>query len=150
AFVLGLSRGFASYVPRQAGGKWDAEAVPESRLWTLEGQTLFVAGLGGLGTNVTRTPNTPRENPAVVSEQGLAPDLPAFVAKADVIVNALPLTPETKGLFNQAIFDRAKSGALFVNVGRGGTVVTADLIAALKDGRIGGAGLDGTDPQPRS
>ena len=44
--------------------------------------------------------------------------------------------------------DAAKRGALFINVGRGGTVVTADLVDALRDGRIGGAGLDVTDPEP--
>lgn len=159
AFVFALSRGFATYVPRQASGEWADEAVPESRLWTLEGKTLFVAGLGGIGTEVARrahalgmnviaTRNTPHEKPAFVSEQGLAADLPAFVAKADVIVNALPLTPETRGVFDKAVFDRAKKGALFVNVGRGATVVTPDLVAALRDGRLGGAGLDVTDPEP--
>ena len=72
----------------------------------------------------------------------------AFAARADVIVSTLPLTPETKGLMNKAFFDAAKRGALFINVGRGGTVVTDDLVAALKDGRLGGAGLDVTDPEP--
>jgi phosphoglycerate dehydrogenase-like enzyme len=49
---------------------------------------------------------------------------------------------------NKAFFDAAKRGALFINVGRGGTVVTDDLVAALNDGRLGGAGLDVTDPEP--
>ena len=118
-----------------------------------------MAGLGGIGTevaerahalgmNVIATRNTPHEKPPFVSEQGLSGDLLAFAARADVIVNALPLTPETRGLFNKAFFDAAKRGALFINVGRGATVVTGDLIAALQDGRIGGAGLDVTDPEP--
>ena len=159
ALMLGLTRGLATYVPAQARGEWADEAVPENRMWSLEGKTLLVAGLGGIGSEVARraqalgmnviaTRNTPREKPAYVSEQGLAADLPAFVARADVIVNALPLTPETKGVFDRKIFDLAKRGALFINVGRGGTVVTADLVAALHDGRIGGAGLDVTDPEP--
>ena len=159
AFMFGLARGLAVYVPMQARGEWSQDAVPESRLWSLEGKTLLVAGLGGIGTEVARrahalgmnviaTRNTPQEKPAFVSEQGLAGDLPAFIARADVIVDALPLTPDTKGLFDRKIFDAAKRGALFINVGRGGTVVTADLIAALEDGRIGGAGLDVTDPEP--
>ena len=159
AFMFGLARGFATYVPAQARGEWADEAVPESRMWSLEGKTLLVAGLGGIGSEVARrahalgmnviaTRYTPREKPDYVSEQGLAGDLPAFVARADVIVDALPLTPETRGVFNRKIFDATKRGALFINVGRGGTVVTADLIAALEDGRIGGAGLDVTDPEP--
>jgi phosphoglycerate dehydrogenase-like enzyme len=159
ALMFGLARGLATYVPAQARGEWADEAVPESRMWSLEGKTLLVAGLGGIGNEVARrahalgmnviaTRNTPREKPPYVSEQGLSVDLPAFVSHADVIVNSLPLTPETKGVFDRKIFDAAKRGALFINVGRGGTVVTADLIAALQDGRIGGAGLDVTDPEP--
>ena len=159
ALMLGLSRGLATYVPNQARGDWAQDAVPESRMWALEGKTLFVAGLGGIGTEVARranaigmkviaTRNTPHEKPPFVSEQGLSGDLRSFVARADVILNALPLTPETRGIFDRKAFDAAKRGALFINVGRGGTVVTADLIAALKDGRLGGAGLDVTDPEP--
>ncbi len=159
AFMFGLARGFATYMPAQARGEWADEAVPESRMWSLEGKTLLVAGLGGIGNEVARrahalgmnviaTRNTPREKPPYVSEQGRGADLPAFASRADVIVNALPLTPETKGIFDRKIFDATKRGALFINVGRGGTVVTADLVAALEDGRIGGAGLDVTDPEP--
>ena len=159
ALMFGLSRGLGTYVPMQARGEWEHDAVPESRMWVLEGKTLFIAGLGGigmevarrahaLGMNVIATRNTPSEKPPFVSEQGLSGDLLSFVARADVIVNALPLTPETKGIFDRKAFDAAKRGALFINVGRGGTVVTAELLAALKDGRIGGAGLDVTDPEP--
>ena len=159
ALMFGLSRGLGTYVPMQARGEWAEDAVPEGRLWVLEGKTLFIAGLGGIGTEVARranalgmkviaTRNTPREKPPFVSEQGLSGDIMSFAARADVIVDALPLTPETKGVFDRKVFDAAKRGALFVNVGRGGTVVTADLVAALQDGRIGGAGLDVTDPEP--
>lgn len=159
ALMFGLSRGLGTYVPLQARGEWAEEAVPESRMWMLEGKTLFVAGLGGigmevarrahaLGMNVIATRNTSSEKPPFVSEQGLSGDLLSYVARADIIVDALPLTPETRGIFGKRAFDAAKHGALFINVGRGGTVVTADLLAALEDGRLGGAGLDVTDPEP--
>lgn len=159
ALMFGLSRGLGIYVPKQAKGEWAEDAVPESRMWMLEGKTLFIAGLGGIGMEVARrahalgmnvigTRNTPHEKPPFVSEQGLSGDLLSFVARADVIVDALPLTPESKGVFGRTTFDAAKRGALFINVGRGGTVVTVDLLAALEDGRIGGAGLDVTDPEP--
>jgi len=159
ALMLGLSRGLATYVPNQARGDWAQDAVPESRMWALEGKTLFIAGLGGIGMEVARranalgmkviaTRNTPHEKPPYVDEQGLGKDLLAFAARADVIVDALPLTPETQGVFDKTVFGAVKHGALFINVGRGGTVVTADLVAALQDGRIGGAGLDVTDPEP--
>jgi phosphoglycerate dehydrogenase-like enzyme len=159
AFMFGLTRGFASYVPAQAKGEWADEAVPESRMWEVRGRTMLIAGLGGIGTEVARrahalgmtviaTRNSGTDGPDYVAEVGLPDKLRPFAGRADVIVNTLPLTDGTRGLFDRAFFDAAKRGALFINVGRGGTVVTDDLLAALKDGRIGGAGLDVTDPEP--
>ena len=159
ALMFGLTRGLADYVPAQAKGEWADESVPESRLWEVKGRTLLVAGLGGIGTEVAKrahalgmtviaTRNSGTDGPDYVAEVGLPDKLLAFAGRADVIVSTLPLTPETKGLMNRAFFDAAKRGALFINVGRGGTVVTDELVAALNDGRIGGAGLDVTDPEP--
>jgi phosphoglycerate dehydrogenase-like enzyme len=159
AFLFGLTRGLASYVPAQARGEWADEAVPESRLWEVKGRTMLVVGLGGIGVETARRAhalgmtviairNSGTQGPEYVAEVGLPDMLLPFAARADVIVNTLPLTTETKGLFDREVFDAAKRGALFINVGRGGTVVTDDLVAALRDGRIGGAGLDVTDPEP--
>jgi phosphoglycerate dehydrogenase-like enzyme len=159
AFLFGLTRGFASYLPAQARGEWADEAVPESRLWEVKGRTMLVVGLGGIGVETARRAhalgmtviairNSGTQGPEYVAEVGLPDKLLPFAARADVIVNTLPLTTETKGLFDREVFDAAKRGALFINVGRGGTVVTDDLVAALRDGRIGGAGLDVTDPEP--
>ena len=66
----------------------------------------------------------------------------------DVVVNATPLTPATAGMFNTEFFDAMKETAIFVNVGRGESVVTDDLVAALQSRSIGGAGLDVMDPEP--
>jgi phosphoglycerate dehydrogenase-like enzyme len=63
-------------------------------------------------------------------------------------VNATPLTPETRGMFDAAFFDGIKAGAFFINIGRGESVATAALVAALQAGKVGGAGLDVTDPEP--
>jgi len=159
AFTFALARGLATWVPLQAQGAWQADAVPDARMWSLEGKTMLVVGLGGIGTetarrasalgmNVIAIRNSGRTGPPFVAEVGLSGELHAFAGRADVIVNTLPLTAETKGIFDKAFFDAARRGALFINVGRGASVVTADLIAALEDGRIGGAGLDVTDPEP--
>ena len=159
AFMFGLARGFASYVPLQAKAEWEPEAVPESRMWEVKGRTMLVVGLGGIGTEVAKRAhalgmtvlairNSGTEGPSYVAEVGLADRLLPFAGRADVIVDTLPLTQDTRGLLDRKFFDAAKRGALFINVGRGGTVVTADLVAALEDGRIGGAGLDVTDPEP--
>jgi phosphoglycerate dehydrogenase-like enzyme len=159
ALMFGLTRGLADYLPAQAMGEWADEAVPESRMWEVKGRTMLVAGLGGIGTEVAKrahalgmtviaTRNSGTDGPDYVAEVGLADKLLPFAGRADVIVSTLPLTPETRGLMNKAFFDAVKRGALFINVGRGGTVVTGDLVAALNDGRLGGAGLDVTDPEP--
>jgi phosphoglycerate dehydrogenase-like enzyme len=67
---------------------------------------------------------------------------------ADALVLALALTPETAGLVDRRRLDLLGDGAWLVNVARGRHVVTDDLVAALRDGAIGGAGLDVTDPEP--
>lgn len=159
AFTLGLARGLATFVPLQARGEWKDDAVPEARMWSLEGKTMLVVGLGGIGTETAKRAhalgmkviairNSSRDGPPYVAEVGMSGELAAFAGRADVIVNTLPLTAETKHLFDKVFFDAAKRGALFINVGRGASVVTTDLIAALEDGRLGGAGLDVTDPEP--
>jgi len=158
-FMLGLARGFASYVPLQAHGRWAPDAVGDDRMWSLDGRTLLVVGLGGIGTEVARRAqalgmtviairNSSREGPPFVSEVGLSGQLHAFAGRADVVVNTLPLTPETRSIYDKGFFDAVQRGALFINVGRGASVVTGDLVAALADGRVGGAGLDVTDPEP--
>jgi len=67
---------------------------------------------------------------------------------ADLVVLALALTPETEGMFGADEFALMERHAVLVNVARGRHVLTDDLVAALRDGVIGGAGLDVTDPEP--
>jgi phosphoglycerate dehydrogenase-like enzyme len=71
-----------------------------------------------------------------------------MIGEADVVVAALPLVPATTHLFDAKMFARMKKTAYFISVGRGGSVVTDDLVAALNSGTIAGAGLDVTDPEP--
>jgi phosphoglycerate dehydrogenase-like enzyme len=123
------------------------------------GRTLLVVGLGGIGTEVARRAhalgmrviairNSRREGPDFVAEVGLPEDLHAFAARADAVVSAVPLTPETTDLFDAAFFAAMKPGGWFINVGRGRSVVTDALVAALDSGRLAGAGLDVTEPEP--
>lgn len=74
--------------------------------------------------------------------------LDAALDGADAVVLALALTPETEGLVDRRRLDLLADHAWVVNVARGRHVVTDDLVAALRDGSIGGAGLDVTDPEP--
>jgi phosphoglycerate dehydrogenase-like enzyme len=96
---------------------------------------------------VIATRNSSRQGPDTVSYVGLPGELPDLVGKADVVVLAAPLTPDTQHLFNAAMFARMKKGALLINIASGGEVVSEDLVAALKSGQLGGAGLDLADPE---
>ena len=70
------------------------------------------------------------------------------LAHADVIVLAAALTPETYGMFSEVEFALLKPQAVVVNVARGGLIVTEHLVEALESGRIAGAAVDVTDPEP--
>jgi phosphoglycerate dehydrogenase-like enzyme len=140
-------------------GRWTRDLPPPAQLLTLEGKTVLVVGLGGIGTEVARrahalgmrvvaTRASGREGPSYVSYVGLPDELRKLAGEADFIVNTVPLTPATTGMFDAGFFAAARPGAFFVNVGRGPSVVQDDLIAALRSGRLAGAGLDVTDPEP--
>lgn len=155
-----LARGLDVYHLRQAEGRWDRGLDDYAdTTWELGGRTLLVVGLGGIGTEIARrahalrmeviaTRASSREGPDFVSYVGLADELPELAARADVVVNATPLVPATEDLFDEAFFRAVKPGAYFINIGRGESVVTEDLLTALESGRIAGAGLDVTDPEP--
>jgi len=159
AMMLALTRGLDFYILEHAAARWTRELPPPTKLTALEGKTVLVVGLGGIGTEVARRANalgmrvvatraSGREGPPFVSYVGLPDELGKLAGEADFIVNTVPLTPATTDMFDAEFFAAAKRGAYFVNVGRGKSVVQADLVAALKSGRIAGAGLDVTDPEP--
>ncbi|HRE03680.1 MAG TPA: NAD(P)-dependent oxidoreductase, partial [Ilumatobacteraceae bacterium] len=70
------------------------------------------------------------------------------LAGADVVFLALSLTPETEGMIGRGELEMMEQHAWLINVARGGHIVTDDLVWALSNGVIGGAGLDVTDPEP--
>ena len=159
AMLLAFSRGLYRYIPEQAHARWNRGAVPRDRMWELADKTMLIVGLGGIGTQVAwrasalgmrviATRRSSRTGPEFVDYVGLASELDSLVAVADVVVNAAPLTPETTGMFDAEFFTRMKPTAYFINVGRGKSVVTVDLVSALASGELAGAGLDVTDPEP--
>jgi phosphoglycerate dehydrogenase-like enzyme len=159
AMMLAFSRGLDFYILERSAARWTRELPPPAKLVTLEGKTVLVVGLGGIGTEVAKrahalgmrivaTRASGRDGPPFVSYVGLPDELRKLAGEADFIVNTTPLTPATTGVFDAGFFAAAKQGAYFVNVGRGKSVVQADLVDALKSGRIAGAGLDVTDPEP--
>ncbi len=159
ALMFALSRSLQVSIGRQARGEGWSRNFAGSAPQALTGKTVLVVGLGGIGLEVAKrahalgmkviaTRASSREGPDYVSRVGLSSELPAMIGEADVVVSALPLVPATTNLFDARMFARMKKTAYFINVGRGGSVVTDDLVAALNSGTIAGAGLDVTEPEP--
>ena len=159
AMLMALTHNMPAYQRAQNERKWQRDLSAGVTFGELKGKTLLVVGLGGIGTEIAwrarglgmrviATRRSSREGPDYVEYVGLANELHSMAAKADVIVNALPLTPETTGVFDKAFFSAVKPGAIFLSVGRGKNTVTDDLISALTTGKLFGAGLDVTDPEP--
>jgi phosphoglycerate dehydrogenase-like enzyme len=158
AMLLAFTRGLDVYIQAQARREWRRN-MPAERATVIAGKTMLVVGLGGIGSEVAKrahamgmrviaTRASGREGPSFVSYVGLPAELPKLAAQADVIVNTAPLTPQTTGMFDAAFFAKMKQSAYFINIARGGSVVTSALVDALKNDRIAGAALDVTDPEP--
>ena len=159
AMLMALTHNLPAYQRAQDEGKWQRELSAGVTFGELKGKTLLVVGLGGIGTEIAWRAHglgmrviairrSSHEGPDYVDYVGLTDELHSMAATADVIANALPLTPETTGVFDKAFFDAVKPGAIFLSVGRGKNTITGDLIAALESGKLFGAGLDVTDPEP--
>ena len=160
AMMMMLARGLDVYHTNQLKGSWKRNTgLERSDHMELAGGTVLVVGLGGIGTQVAKrayglgmhviaTRNSRREGPDYVEYVGLADELNELASRADVVINTAPLTDKTRAIFNTTFFDAMKPEAFFISVGRGGSTVTDDLVNALQQGSIAGAGLDVTDPEP--
>ena len=160
AMLLALTRKLPRFIHGMDEGAWARDRRSTEGMTTLRGKTMLVVGLGGIGTEIARrgaalgmrvvaTRNSSRSGPQFVDYVGLSGEMIDLAKDADVIVNALPLTNETRGLLGSDFFGAEFSRTpYFINVGRGATVDTQALLVALKSGRLAGAGLDVTDPEP--
>ncbi len=156
AMLLSLTRGLPEYRQAQVEGRWARGAAKTS---ALQGRSMLVVGLGGIGSEVARrakafgmqvlaTVRTARPAPAYVDRLGVGDDLDALIAEADVVVLCVPLTAETKGLFDAARINRMRDGAYLVNIARGAVCDTDALLRAIDSGKLAGLCLDVTDPEP--
>jgi phosphoglycerate dehydrogenase-like enzyme/glyoxylase-like metal-dependent hydrolase (beta-lactamase superfamily II) len=128
-------------------------------LTELNGKTVLVVGLGGVGTQIAKRANAfgarvvaidPKvsERPAFVYSLDKPEKLMDLLPKSDVVFLCCPLTPETRQLMSRKQLAAMKPTAFLVNIGRGELVDTAALSAALQGKQLAGAGLDVTDPEP--
>jgi len=119
----------------------------------LAGRTLLVVGAGGIGRQVARLAagigmqvsalaRTARPGDDDFRHVHGHGDLHAALGEADVVVVAVPLTADTRGLFDAAAFAAMRPGAWLINVARGAVVDEEALLDALRRGRLAGAGLD--------
>ncbi|NKL95573.1 MULTISPECIES: 2-hydroxyacid dehydrogenase [Rhizobium] len=82
-----------------------------------------------------------------------ASELDNFLARTDILVGLLPLTPETSGFYDAGLFARLRRNCalgkpVFINAGRGKSQVEADIVSAIRDGTLGGASLDVFEAEP--
>ena len=155
ALMLTLTRKIGEHSRDAQSKVWERRETYDE----LYGRTVCVVGLGDIGTEIARrcwalgmrvtgVRFTPAKgHPVAEAVFGLA-ELEQAVANADHIINILPATKETGGLFSEQVFSAMRQGAYFYNLGRGQSVDEAALIAALESGHLAGAGLDVFEVEP--
>ncbi|MBK1656935.1 2-hydroxyacid dehydrogenase [Paracraurococcus ruber] len=151
--VLRFHRQDPEYRAQQAARIWDELPAPET-----EGRRIGILGLGELGTASARAllglgfpvMGWSRRPKSIGGVQGFhGPDgLDAMLARTDILVCLLPLTPDTRGVLNARTLALLPRGAFLVNGARGGHVAQPDLLAALESGQVAGAALDVFEPEP--
>jgi len=153
ACALQHLRELPRYRQQQAAASWQrypARPLAQCRIGVL--------GLGGVGETIARAflplgcpvagwSRTRREMADIEVFAGAA-QLPQLLARTDVLVCALPLTPATQGLLNQATLSQLPQGAYVINIGRGEQLVEADLRALLDADHLAGAALDVFEREP--
>ena len=157
--AIGLMFALARKIPQAAEsmrqGIWEKKKFMGVEI---AGKTLGVIGLGNIGRQVAERGvglkmSVVGYDPFVKSEANLPAGvklaaLDDIIAKADFISLHVPLTADTKDLFNTATFAKMKKGSYIINCARGGVVNETDALEALKSGQLGGAALDVFGKEP--
>ncbi len=154
-FLVAMAKDFRRMFDDQREHRWDphdTERLAGTRLLVVGpgpiGRAIARSARDGLGLRVEAVGRAERPADDVFERIRGGRDLHAALADADQVVNAVPLTSQTRHLFDASTFAAMKPTARFVNIGRGATVDEAALISALRDGRIAGAALDVFEEEP--
>lgn len=151
--VLRHHRQMPAYAVLQAAHEWKALPQPrvEERKVGFLGYGMLTkpmaAEVARLGFDVAAWARSAKPDAPIEVFHG-ADGLQPFLARTEIAVAMLPLTPDTKGILGAQAFGHLPEGAAVINLARGALVVNDDLIAALDSGRLAGATLDVTDPEP--
>ncbi|WPB59478.1 glyoxylate/hydroxypyruvate reductase A [Xylophilus sp. GOD-11R] len=151
--VLSIHRGFAAYDAAQAAGRWQPMVAPlagEVRVGVLGAGQLAQAVLSRLGLFGYDCAAWSRSAKSIVGVQCFAgqESLPAFLARTDILVCLLPLTPETRGILSDELLGALPRGASLVQTGRGGHLDQQALLRRLDGDHLRWAFLDVTEPEP--
>ena len=157
AFMLANVRA----IPQSLRNQFTTRAWPIQQLRQqtrlLTGQSVLILGFGAIARRLTQLLSPLRMHIRAIRQKprGDEPvpvfpisDLEKLLPDADHVINILPASNSTNLFMNAARFNVIKPGAVFYNIGRGTTVDQAALLSALTGGRLGGAYLDVTEPEP--
>lgn len=158
ALILAFSRKLKAFMESQYERKWARLQCEE-----LQGRVLGIVGLGAIGREIARkakcfgmrvlaVDRNVAVPPTSVDELLKPPALSALLKQSDFVVLSVPLTRETEGLIGEPELAAMKREAILINVSRGRIVQEQALVKALREGKMGGAGLDvfEEEPLPRS
>jgi len=153
AMMLAFTRGLNVFIRQQANKQWKRSHVEE-----IHDKTIGIVGLGSIGREIAKkakgmgmqviASKRTMTTELFVDKLYTPEQLPELLASADFIVVALPLLEETKHLFTIKEFALMKPSAYFMNISRGAVVNEEDLVTALEQGLIKGAGLDVFEHEP--
>lgn len=159
SFVLAFARGLHRFIPQQLQRVWSKSDQEAGDVVHLPESTALIVGVGGIGAETARllsafgvrvlaTDARRASKPDGVAEMYSPEALDELLPRADFVIATVPHTPATEGLFNLSRFQRMKTSAFFINIGRGMTTKLDDLVAALNSGEIAGAALDVYEIEP--
>jgi D-3-phosphoglycerate dehydrogenase len=155
SMMMALSRNIPQAHQSLKEGRWDRKKYTGTELF---GKTLGIIGLGKVGVEVAKRclafeMNVIAFDPILSSEAASKigvelVDLNEIFRRSDIITIHSPLMPETKNLLNEESFKKCKRGVRVINCARGGIINERALLAALEEGRVGGAALDVFEEEP--
>lgn len=157
ALTMDLIRHFGAYHTHQERHEW----VSEGRITSVWGSTVLILGIGDIGSAYARQVKgmgaarvigvrrrADRPLPEGVDEQYAMSDLDRLLPQADIVAMVLPGTRETVHLMDERRLRLMRRGAVLINVGRGNAIDPEALKRVMREGVLGGVGLDVTEPEP--
>jgi D-3-phosphoglycerate dehydrogenase len=158
ALLLAVNRKIVYGHQMATSGRWSQTIAGMGSVPRINGKTLGLVAFGNIaravarrakGFNLTILAHDPFVTPEVMEEHGVEPaSLERLFQESDFISAHVPHSKATHHLIDKRLFDLMKPSAIFVNTGRGPVVDEAALIAALREGRLAGAGLDVLEQEP--